>query len=88
MPIVTSLVDALRYLDIDAEVLMNGKWARLDGEHFAVYVVEMSHYRGFFTWCDDPAERSVEYYSDPLDAILSGLRRANQPDGEAVDDER
>lgn len=77
-----TLVDAIRYLGIEAELLMDGKWARLDGERFTVYVVELSRHPGFFTWCDDPAERAVEYYPDPVDAILSGLRRAVQPNGD------
>ena len=70
------LIDALDHLGLDAEILMNGKWARIEGERCPIHVVEMSRHRGFFTWCDDPAERSVEYYESPLDAILSGLRRA------------
>lgn len=75
------LIDALHHLDLDAEILMDGRWARLEGKCCCVSVVEMSRHYGFFTWCDNPAERSVEYYPDALDAILSGLRRAESEAG-------
>jgi hypothetical protein len=70
------LVDALRELGLDAEMAMAGRWARIDGEHCSVYVVEMSRKRGFFTWCDDPDERTIEFHEHALDAIRSGLLRA------------
>jgi hypothetical protein len=70
------LVDALDELELDAELVMEGRWARIRGERCPVYVIEMSRHRGFFTWCDDPDERSLEYHADPLEAVRSGLRRA------------
>lgn len=84
-----NLIDALDRLGLHAEILMNGRWARIEGERCPIYVVEMSRHRGFFTWCDDADERSVEYYLNPLDAILSRMRRAggepwadeSEPDG-------
>lgn len=72
------LVDALQELRLDAEIAMEGRWARIQGERCFLYVVEMSRHRGFFTWCDDPEERAVEFHSDPVDAITSGLRRAKR----------
>ena len=72
----TRLVDALCRLGIDAHVAVGGRWARIEGERFPVYVAETSHGRGFLTWCDDPAQRQVERHKDPADAIRSGLQRA------------
>jgi len=72
------LVDTLKQLGLDAEIAMDGKWVQLQGERCSVYVVELSRRRGFFTWCDDPEERAVEFHADPVDAITSGLRRAKR----------
>lgn len=72
------LVDTLNQMGLDAEVAMDGKWVQIQGERCSVYVVELSRRRGFFTWCDAPDERTVEYHSDPVDAITSGLRRAER----------
>lgn len=58
---------------------MNGKWARLDGAHCTFYVVELSHSRGYFSWCDHPCERIVEYHAELVAAVRSGLRRAAEP---------
>jgi hypothetical protein len=76
-----SLVDALHQMGLEAEVAMDGKWVQIEGERCSVYVVELSRKRGFFTWCNDPDERAVEYHSDPFDAIHSGLRRAARKGG-------
>lgn len=80
------LVDALKELRLDAEMAMEGRWVQIQGERCSVYVVEMARRRGFFTWCDDPDERAVEYHSDPFDAIHSGLRRAARKKAEGGDD--
>ncbi len=72
------LVDALEELRLDAEIAMECRWARIRGERCFLYVVEMSRHRGFFTWCDDPGERAIEFHESALDAIRSGLRRAAQ----------
>ena len=66
-------VDALHHLELDAEILADGRWACLDGTCCCVNDMEMWRHHGFFTWCDDPHERSVEYHMNALDAILSGL---------------
>ncbi len=74
----TSLVDALREMGLDAVVSLGGRLARIDGERGAVYVAEASHGRGFITWCDIPSERRVERYPDATTAIQAGLRRATR----------
>jgi len=60
----------------DAEITLGGRWAKLQGERCQVYVVEAAARGGYFTWCDDPAERAVEFYRSPTEAIQAGLRRA------------
>lgn len=80
------LVDALRELRLEAEMAMEGRWVRIQGKRCSVYVVEMARQRGFFTWCDDPDERAIEFHEDALDAIRSGLRRAARPKTEGGDD--
>jgi len=74
----TRLVEALRALGLPGEVALSGRWLTLDGARCRVYVAEAPRGHGFFTWCDDPAERAVEYHPDPTAAILAGLRRADR----------
>jgi hypothetical protein len=75
----TRLVDALTMLGLTGEITNAGRWARLDGERGPVYVVEASWDRGYFTWCDIPEGRVVEFYRDPAEAIRAGLGRAARP---------
>ncbi len=73
----TRLVDALHELGLKGEISLSGRWVTLQGEWCAVYVLEGPWGAGYYTWCDDPAERVVERYADPTEAILAGLRRAS-----------
>ena len=79
----TRLVAALRALGIPGVVGNAGRWVTLDGERCRVRVVESARGDGFFTWCDDPAARAVEHYTDPVLAITAGLRRAAHDDPNA-----
>ena len=79
----TRLVAALRALGIQGEVGNAGRWVTLDGERCRVHVVETARGNDYFTWCDDPAARTVEHYSDPVLAITAGLRRAAHDDPDA-----
>jgi hypothetical protein len=72
----TRLVDALANLGRQAEISPSGRWVRFQGIHCAVVVAEASRGRVFLSWCDHPAERTVERYEDPVDAIAAGLRRS------------
>ena len=72
----TRLVEALGDLGLEGEVTHAGHWLRLEGRRFPVYVVEVAWNGGYYTWCDGPGERAVEYYRDPTDAIEAGMRRA------------
>ncbi len=75
----TQLSDALSELRLDAKLDLGGRWSRLRGECCDVFVAELNCGHGYITWCDHPAERSVEFYRDPHDAIRAGLRRAGAP---------
>jgi hypothetical protein len=75
----TRLPDALQALGLEGEVTLAGYWVTLQGECWRVYVVEADWGAGFYTWCDNPRERAVERYEDPIVAIQAGLRRAAQP---------
>jgi len=70
------LVDALGALGLEGTLSQSGRWLVLDGEHSRVFVVEAPHGGGCYSWCEDPAERTVEYHPDATTAILAGLRRA------------
>lgn len=72
---ITTLVDAVRSLGLDPEVTLAGRWVRFQGERCPVYVIE-AEAGGYYTWCDDPRERAVEFYHDPDAAIVAGQRRA------------
>ncbi len=76
------LVEALHELGLHGEVQLSGRWAKLDGERCTVYVVEAAWGVGYYTWCDDPLDRKVEVYHDPVEAIQAALRRAAKRDQE------
>ncbi len=80
----TPLIDALRELELDAEVSLGGRWAELRGERCLVYVVEVAVADGYFTWCGDPLERAVEFYRSPAQAIEVGLQRATASSKDSV----
>jgi hypothetical protein len=71
------LVEALQTLGLQGEVSLGGRWVMLQGERCAVYVVEAAWGTHYYTWCDDPAERAVQSFPDPVQAIQAGLRRAS-----------
>jgi len=77
----TQLIGALQALGLEGEIALAGRWVTLQGECCAVYVVESRH-DGYYTWCDDPHSRTLEFYSDPAKAIRAGLRRAARPETE------
>ncbi len=79
------LLKAIRALEVDAEVELDGRWVTIQAEGCRVYVVQPAHGSGYYTWCDAPHARSVEYYRDPVEAIEAGLRRARQAGGEHDD---
>ncbi len=56
-------------------MVLDGHWLTLQGERCAVFVAWASG-DAYYTWCDDPDERAVEAYPDPVTAIGAGLRRA------------
>lgn len=72
----TRLVDALHALGLEGEVSLSDRWAKLQGERCWFYVAEGAWGSGYYTWCDDPQARSIEFYLDPVEAIQAGLRRA------------
>ncbi len=76
----TRLVEAVHALGLDAEVDLGGRLVRLQGAHALVYVVEAAQ-GSYYTWCDGPGERAVQFYSAPAEAIRAGLGRATGPSG-------
>ena len=78
----TELVDALRQLGLQGEVSFSGRWAKLEGEHCAIFVVEAAR-GGYYTWCDDPAARAVQFHINPVEAIQAGVQRAAHQAGDA-----
>jgi len=72
---VTPLADALRDLGLNGDLSHGGRWLTLWGDRFRVFVVA-SPQGGYFTWCDDPGERTVIFLRDPRAAIEHGLGRA------------
>ena len=78
----TRLVDALHELGLKGEISLSGRWVTLQGERCAIYVLEGPWGAGFYAWCDDPDERMVQRYADPVEAILAGLQRARPRDSD------
>lgn len=75
----TELVNALRALGLEGEIASSGQWLTFEGELCTVYVVEATHGNAYYTWCDSPTARTVEFYADATAAIRAGLRRAARP---------
>ena len=72
----THLVEALQALGLNGSVDLDGRWVVLDGKRCKVYVVEGRFGSVYLTWCDEPSQRTVQYYSDSFTAIKRGLERA------------
>ena len=72
----TRLEDALLTQGLEGRFELSGRWATLRGERCAVFVVEAASGEGYYTWCDDPGARAVEFYPEPAQAIHEGMRRA------------
>jgi len=70
------LEDALLTLGYAGQFELSGRWATLRGERCVVFVVEAANAEGYYTWCDDPATRTVEFYREPAQAIVAGMCRA------------
>ena len=73
----TRLVAALQALGLEAEVALAGRWVKLRGERYAVYVAATTSGTGYYTWGEDGAARVIAFYLDPAEAIVAGLRRAS-----------
>ncbi len=85
----TRLVDALNALGLDGKVDLDGRWVTVQGERCLVYIVEERISNGYFTWCADEQDRTVEYYRDPHSAIQAGLSRvARRPEDSRNPDDR
>jgi hypothetical protein len=72
----TRLMEALQRLGVEGEINLSGRWVKVQGGRFPVYVAEAAWNAGYYTWCDDSEERVVEFYLDPTEAIRAGLQRA------------
>ncbi len=71
----TALVEALRQLGLESEVSLSGRWASFEGNRCTVYVAEAAS-GGYYTWCAEPAARTVQFHHSPTEAIQAGLQRA------------
>ncbi len=74
----THLIDTLQQLGLEPEETLDGRWVKFCGARCAVYIVEGAWGAGYYTWCDHPDARSVEFYCDAHAAVEAGLRRAAQ----------
>jgi len=72
----TRLDDALHTLGLPGTSELEGTWVTLAGERCRVYVMGTRWGQRYYTWCDDPHDRTVEMYADPMAALQAGLRRA------------
>ena len=72
---VTQLATALREIGVRGDLSHGGRWLTLSGDRFRVFVVASSR-GGYFTWCEDPAERTVVFHREARAAIEAGLGRA------------
>ncbi len=73
----TRLVAALQALGLEGEIALAGRWVKLAGDRYAVYVAETTSGSGYYTWGQAPEAWVVEFYLDPAEAIEAGMRRAS-----------
>ncbi len=73
---VMGLTEALRALGLKGQADPSRRWVRIPGERCSVYVYEAAWDGGYYTWCDDPGDKTVEFYQDATEAIQAGLGRA------------
>ena len=76
---VSRLLEAARELGIEVDVALSGSWVTLEGKRGRAYVAETQRRDIFLTWCDDPADRVVEQFDDPVEAINAAARRIEHP---------
>lgn len=74
----TRLVTAVRALGLEGDISLSGRWVKLHGERCLVHVIEATWNGGYYTWCDDPKERAIQHYLDPIEALQAGLLRATR----------
>ncbi|MBA3944239.1 MAG: hypothetical protein H0X37_06700 [Herpetosiphonaceae bacterium] len=72
----TRLVEALHALGLEGEAELEDRWVKIQGQQCWVYIAEAAWGGGYYTWCEDPESRTVEFYLEPTEAIQAGLRRA------------
>ena len=72
----TRLVEALLALGVQGEIMLSGRWVKVRGERCSAYIAEVAWNDLYCTWCDDPQARPAAFYSDPIEAIQAGMRRA------------
>ncbi len=68
------LVEALHELGLEGEIMLSGRWVKIKGTRCSAYIVELVWNEQYCTWPDDPQARTVEFYSDPIEAIEAGVR--------------
>lgn len=83
----TRLAEALQALGLEGEIDLAGRWVKVGGDRCSVYVYEAAWDGSYYTWCDDPGDRTVEFYPDAAEAIRAGLRRAGGRAGPVERDE-
>jgi hypothetical protein len=71
----TEPVDALRQPGLGRELSCPGRRAKLEGDRFGLFVVEVAH-GGYYSWCDDPAARTAQFHETPIAAMQARIQRA------------
>ena len=70
------IIEVLGTLGLRGEVALSGSWITLRGERCTAYIAEAPRRVGYYVWCDDPSDRTVEHYLDASAAVEAALRRA------------
>ena len=74
---VSKLIVTLKDMDLAWEEGYTGLWVTLRRGNDSIHFIENANGTRFYTWCDNPAERTVQAFEDPQDAIHAGLRRCS-----------
>ena len=71
----SKLTTLLKDMGLDWEDGPAGIWVTLRRNNDSVHFIESAGGTKFYTWCDNPAERTVKAFGNPKDAIKAGLER-------------
>jgi hypothetical protein len=70
----TRLLDVMHAWGLKGETSRSGRWVRFHSERGDAYVVEAA-WGGYYSFCDEQAEKQPDLYRDPETALQASLQK-------------